>query len=60
MDYLLNRLKEATTWQGLIAIITGLGVSLSPDMSAAVVTVGVALFGLVSVILKERGANDSK
>ena len=58
MDYLLNRFKEATTWQGLIAIVTGLGVSLSPEMSAAIVSLGVAAFGLISIFIKERGAKD--
>ena len=60
MNYLLNRLKEASTWQGIIAIVTGFGVTLSPDLREAIASLGVALFALVSVVLKERGSDDVK
>ena len=59
MQYLINRLKELSTWQGIIAIVTGFGVAISPELSEAIATLGVALFGAVSVIMKERGSDDS-
>lgn len=59
MEYFINRFKEASTWQGLIAIATSLGVAVSPELTEAIVGVGVALFGAVSVLLKERGSDDA-
>lgn len=59
MDFLMQRLKEPSTWQGIIAIITGFGVALSPELSAAIISTAAAIFGVVSVILKERGAEDA-
>lgn len=60
MEYLLNRFKEPSTWQGIIAIVASFGVALSPELAEAIIAGGVALFGLVSVVLKERGSEDAK
>jgi hypothetical protein len=60
MDYFLNRFKEASTWQGLITIVASFGVVVSPELSEAIIGGGVALFGIVSVVLKERGSEDAK
>lgn len=60
MDNLINRLKEVSTWQGLIAILTGFGVVVSGELQGAIAGLGVALFTAVSVIMKERGSDDAK
>lgn len=60
MDYMVQRLKEPTTWQGIVTIVTGFGVAISPELSASIVAVGVAAFGIVSVVIKERGAKDAE
>jgi ribosomal protein L11 len=60
MQYLINRLMELSTWQGIIAIVTGFGVALSPELGEAIATLGVAVFGVVSAITKERGSDDAK
>lgn len=60
MQYLINRLMELSTWQGIIATVTGFGVALSPELGEAIASLGVAVFGVVSVIMKERGSDDAK
>lgn len=52
--WLLDRLKEANTWYGLTAIATSAGVSVDPALSREVVSTGVAVAGLISVITKEK------
>lgn len=59
MNNLINRLKEVSTWQGVIGIVTGFGVAISPDLAEGIAAAGVAVFGLVSVVFKERGADDA-
>lgn len=54
MDYLISRLKEKSTWLGMLAIVTSFGVVISPELSAAIGTLGTGLAGLVLVIIKER------
>lgn len=60
MDYLLNRAKEPTTWAGIIALVTSFGVAIAPDLAEALVATGVAIAGVVAVVLKERGSADAK
>ena len=55
MDYILNRLSERSTWQGLVAIATGVGLNLDPQLGAAIVTFGVAAAGLVHVLFPQSG-----
>ncbi len=54
MNYLLERLKEPSTWRGLLALATALGVKLHPEMQEAILTAGLALIGMVNVFRKEK------
>lgn len=45
--YILARLKERTTWLGLIAIATAFGIQLSPDQVEAAITIGLGIAGLL-------------
>ena len=54
MNWLINRLKELSTWQGIIAGLTALGVSISPELSKAIAGAGVAVFFLISVLVPDK------
>ena len=43
MAYILNRLKEASTWRGIILVATAAGAHWSPESQEAIITVGVGL-----------------
>lgn len=51
--YILARLREASTYRGLVLILTALGVKLSPDEGEAITIVGLALNGLLGVALSD-------
>jgi len=56
-DFLLysrERLKEASTWRGLILFATAAGAKFSPEMSEAIVTLGIALAGFVGVATSDK------
>ena len=53
MDWVIARLQEPSTWNGITAILTIVGVSLLPEQSTAIIKAGVAVFGAVAVIKKE-------
>lgn len=49
-----RRLAEPSTWAGIVALVTGiLGVTLEPDQREAIIAVGVALVGALSVFIRE-------
>lgn len=56
LEWILARAKERSTWLGLIALLTSVGVSLEPTAQEAIVTAGVALAGMVAVLTVDPGA----
>ena len=56
MTYLLERLKEPSTWRGLFALLTAVGLKLHPEMQEAILTTGLALIGMINVVRKESDA----
>lgn len=53
-QYILNRAKEPSTWRGLILVLTALGVPVAPEMANAIVSVGLALAGLIGVVTPDK------
>ena len=54
MRWLLRRLREPSTWRGLVWLATVAGLSLRPDQAEAIVTAGMALAGLLGVFLADE------
>ena len=54
MRWLLNRLREPSTWRGLVWLATVAGLSLRPDQAEAIVVTGMALAGLLGVFLRDE------
>ncbi len=52
-NFLIGRLKEPSTWRGIIAVVTAFGIALNPEQVAAIVTAGVSLIGMIEVFRKE-------
>ena len=53
MNWWLTRFREPSTWRGLVWLATVAGLSLRPDQAEAVVTLGMALAGLLGVFLSD-------
>lgn len=51
--YLRARSKEPTTWRGLVFLLTSLGVALSPEQSAAIVSTGLAIAGGIGALVPD-------
>lgn len=49
-SYVLARLKEPSTWRGVIYMLTALGVPMAPALADAIIAVGLALAGLIGVV----------
>jgi hypothetical protein len=53
VQYVLTKLQEPSTWRGLIAILTLVGVHFAPDQTNAIITAGVALVSAVEIFRTE-------
>jgi hypothetical protein len=56
MNWMLARLREPSTWRGLVWLLTALGVSLHPDVWEQITAVGMAVAGLLGVLSREEPA----
>jgi hypothetical protein len=52
-QYLLGRMKEPSTWRGLILVVTSFGIKLSPDQIEAITFTGLLLAGFLGAALPD-------
>jgi uncharacterized membrane protein len=52
--YLLTRMHEASTWRGIVMLISAMGITLSPEQTAAIIAAGMALVGLIGVFVPDN------
>lgn len=53
-QYVIERAKEASTWRGIVLVLTGLGVSIAPAQIEAIVTFGTVLAGLLGAAFPDK------
>lgn len=51
---LLKYLTQKSTWLGLFSVLAAFGVALKPEMSDAIISCVLGVFGLVNVIVDEK------
>lgn len=56
-NYLLSRLREASTWRGIIMLATAIGIPIAPALADMIITFGLSLAGLVGVLVPDRMGN---
>jgi hypothetical protein len=54
LDFILERGKEASTWRGLVALVTAVGISVSPELTEALVALGLACIGILGVFTADK------
>lgn len=56
MKYILDRLKEPSSWRGLVMIATAFGVSVNPELIDSIIAVGAGLAGVIGFVFKDKVA----
>ena len=54
MNWIKKRLKEQSTWKGLVWLLTACGVALTPEQTEAIITAGLSLAGIIDIFTKEK------
>ena len=52
--YILERMKEPPTWRGLILLLTAVGVPVAPALADSIISVGLAIAGLVGAVTPDK------
>lgn len=53
-NYIFNRLKERSTWLGIIGLITACGASISTELAEQIIAAGIAIAGAVGIVTKDK------
>ena len=53
-SWLLDRLKEPTTYLGITAMLSAAGYALDPELIKQISAAGVGVSGLILFVLKEK------
>ena len=56
MKYILDRLKEPSSWRGLVLITTAFGVSVNPELMDSIIAAGTGLAGVIGFAFKDKVA----
>ena len=51
--YIFSRLKERSTWLGLIALATACGATIEAVLAEQIISAGMAIAGLIGVFTKD-------
>lgn len=54
MDFILNRLREPSTWSGFAALIGALGFGVPAGAVQAVSQIGIGIAGLAAIFIHEK------
>lgn len=52
--YLLDRLKEKTTWVGIFSVVVAAGAVISPELQEAISNAGIYVVSAIVIFLKEK------
>lgn len=51
--YIIERLKESSTWRGIVMLVSAAGVALSPEMQEAIIVTGLGVSGLIGALFPD-------
>lgn len=54
MKFIKERLHEASTWRGIIAFLTGIGIVLNTEQAAAITAAGLSFMGIIGAFTKDK------
>lgn len=54
MKWVLARLKEKSTWKGLVWLLTACGVAVNTEQTDAIITAGLAIAGAIDVMTVDK------
>jgi hypothetical protein len=55
-DHVIDNAQEPSTWRGVVYVLTAAGLQLDPEQQAVIVSVGLAIAGLIALTFKDKGA----
>lgn len=52
LPFVVSRAQEPSTWRGIVMLLTAFGITLAPELVAAIAATGMSVAGLIGVLTK--------
>lgn len=53
-QYILNKIKEPSTWVGIVAAVSAAGVNFTPEFKELIITVGTTIGAILCFFINEK------
>ena len=53
-QWIIERLTERSTWIGFTALLSVVGVLVSPELKEAIIAAGIGIAGVIEVVTKDK------
>jgi hypothetical protein len=53
-SFILERLVEASTWRGIVLVLTAIGVPIAPQVADLIVSSGLGIAGLIGALTPDK------
>ena len=53
ISWILARLKEPSTWRGILTVIAAMGVAITPANATIILAAGVGLAGFINIVISD-------
>lgn len=53
INYIVGRMKERSTWLGLVGVLASFGIAIEPAMAEAIAGVGIAAASVLMIVFKD-------
>ena len=53
-QWLIERMREGSTWRGLVLLITAAGLHITPDQAQLIITIGLGIAGSIGLVSPEK------
>ncbi len=53
-DWALGRLNEASTWRGIVLLLTSAGITVNPEKAHNIIAAGLLIVGGINILRKEK------
>lgn len=50
MKLILSKLKQESTWRGIITVASAFGIVIKPDLAEAIIAAGLGIVGLINIL----------
>lgn len=60
MNWLLERLKEPSSWTWIVAVAAYFGYTMQPELADYIIAAAVSIIGAIQFIRKEKSGIDAK